>query len=103
MVDLGKLDDENNTAIHPYRSAEIIVAPKETFGLIIAPKPHICKLPGFWKRLFYLLIGKKIRIESLFRCPSCKEVWMLKLRGWDSSYARNWTAMGGVVSDKDDD
>lgn len=95
---------EQTTSLAPYRTAAIVPKepePQETFGLIIAKKPHECNVPGWWKRLFYTLTFRSIRHLSLFRCKGCREVRKFNGRTiigeWEHVNSDTWADLGGVV------
>jgi len=64
--------------ITPYRTAEIIVAPKPTYGLLKVKKlkPHACKTPWALLHFFHWLTFSPIRKGDLWRCKKCDAVYI---------------------------
>ena len=62
--------------ITPYRTAEIIVAPKPTYGLLKVKKlkPHVCKTPWALLHFFHWLTFSPIQKGDLWRCKKCDAV-----------------------------
>ena len=59
----------------PYRSIiKSDTKPSPKSGLILAPKPHKCNPPGFFRHLFNWLCFKPIHIGSVYYCK-CGEVY----------------------------
>jgi len=91
--------------LQPYRTAAIVKPnEKKLHGLIRKPKPiiHKCGYPGFWKRLFYCLTFRPIRVGSVYRCPQCKKIKEFYAPGygevlgkWSLSTIEDWKSAGG--------
>ncbi len=95
-------------ALSPYREPGALAStkPKDTFGLIRAPKVHRCSPPGFWMRLLYRLFFRTIRKDSVFRCQCgrSKYFWRCSnelIGSWESCDKDRWVALGGDVADED--
>lgn len=107
--------------ITPYRTAGKLetTKPKDTYGLLIAPKPippppppapHVCKLPTWFTHLIYFLKGKSITPGSLFRCEGCKNLYKYyktpyehefkwrEVSSYDSKKA--WKQLGGDIAEE---
>lgn len=96
-------------ALAPYRTAGKLdkTKPKDTFGLIRAPKPHSCNCPGKFLRMLYRLVGVTIRKNSLYRCSTCKEIYILKrynnytFMDWEGASEDTWRELGGDAAHKE--
>jgi hypothetical protein len=53
----------------------------QRFGLLVSPPKHICQTPNlFWH--WFLRVSPRIKIDDLFRCPTCFKVWQVPINQW---------------------
>lgn len=113
MIVISRTSNERIATMVPYRqnSIEVVeVKPIVKSGLIRAAKPiplHKCSPPGFWKMLWFSLIGRKIYRLSLWRCE-CGRIFRYSgydwddLSGWERENAiKAWRDKGGELSEAD--
>lgn len=93
----------------PYRTTSLIAGSKQEFGLIRVPKPpkpHRCSPPGELYRLWLLLTGRAITVNSLWRCQ-CGNIFRVGEYGllsgtWHQQSSKSgmklWEEKGGYVS-----
>jgi hypothetical protein len=70
----------------------------QRFGLLTPASKHICQTPNlFWH--WFLRVSPRIKIDDLFRCPTCFKVWqvveLITNPIWLEVPINQWTEAGG--------